>query len=53
MKAGVKSFREAGAEQAYCGDPASASADEGRELIERLAEMIAVTVRETWPELFA
>ena len=52
MRAGARSFREAGADRAYCGDPAGASAEEGRELIERLAEMIVVTVRETWPELF-
>ena len=52
MRAGVTSFREAGAALAYCGDPASASAEEGRELIEQLAEMIVTTIREAWPELF-
>lgn len=53
LRAGARSFLEAGADQAYCGDPASASAAEGRDLIERLAEMIVQTVREAWPELFA
>jgi creatinine amidohydrolase len=52
MKAGAKSFKEAGAENAYCGDPAQASAEEGLELVERLADVIVGTVRETWPELF-
>ena len=53
MGAGVKSFREAGALDAYCGDPASASAEEGRELIERLAQVVVELSREAWPELFA
>jgi creatinine amidohydrolase len=53
MQAGAKSFAECGSEHAYCGDPAAASADEGREQIERLAEMVVTTCRETWPELWA
>jgi len=53
IRAGARSFLEAGADQAYCGDPAAADAEEGRSLIERLAEMIVQTVREAWPELFA
>ena len=53
MKTGVKSFKDAGADQAYCGDPAQATAAEGGELIERLADMIVTSVEETWPELFA
>ncbi len=52
MRAGVKTFREAGASQAYCGDPAAASAGEGEELLERLAEVVVATVREAWPDLF-
>lgn len=51
MKAGATSFRELGASEAYCGDPAAASAGEGEGLIERLADMIVQSVRETWPEL--
>jgi creatinine amidohydrolase len=53
MRAGTRSFRAMGAERAYCGDPAAASAEQGRSWIERLAEMILVSARETWPELFA
>ena len=52
MQAGVQSFQEAGAEHAYCGDPAAASSEEGTDLIDRLATMICETVREAWPELF-
>ena len=52
MQAGVKSFREAGADQAYCGAPAEASAAEGLEIVDRLAEMAVTLTRETWPELF-
>lgn len=53
MKAGVASFAAAGASQAYCGEPAAASAEQGRELLERLAEMVELSAREAWPELFA
>ena len=53
MKAGAKTFVQAGAEAAYCGDPARASAAEGEDLIDRLATMIVESVREAWPELFA
>jgi creatinine amidohydrolase len=53
FREGIQNFRDAGADQAYCGDPAAATADEGRELIERLAHMIVSTVEETWPDLFA
>ena len=52
MQAGVLSFRAAGAEDAYCGQPAEASAEEGADLIDRLAEMAVTVTRETWPELF-
>lgn len=52
MNAGARSFAEAGADAAYCGEPAQASAAEGVEQIERLAEMVLTTVREGWPELF-
>lgn len=53
MQAGAQSFREVGATEAYCGDPAAATADEGRVLIDALAAMVVTTVREAWPELFA
>jgi len=52
MKTGVRSFAQAGAERAYCGDPASASAEEGRVLVAALAAMIVTSVREAWPDLF-
>ena len=52
MRAGAESFLECGAERAYCGDPASASRDEGEDLLSRLADMIVRSVEETWPELF-
>lgn len=53
MRAGKTSFLAAGADAAYCGDPARATAAEGRDLIDRLAEMIVESTREAWPELFA
>jgi len=34
-------------------DPAAATADEGFELIERLADMLVTVSLETWPELTA
>jgi creatinine amidohydrolase len=52
MRAGAVSFAEAGADRAYCGDPAAASEAEGRELVERLAEMTVACAREAWPDLF-
>jgi creatinine amidohydrolase len=52
MQAGVRSFVAAGAAAAYCGDPAAASASEGRDLAERLAAMVHATVLEAWPELW-
>ena len=52
MLGGARSFQEIGADEAYCGAPAEASAEEGHELIERLSGMITESVRETWPELF-
>jgi len=52
MKEGASNFREVGADRAYCGDPASASPEEGEELIEQLAELTVASVREAWPELF-
>ena len=52
IQRGAQSFLDLGAEQAYCGDPAAASPEQGRELIERLADMLVVSVREAWPDLF-
>jgi creatinine amidohydrolase len=44
--AGRDDFVEMGMTEAYTGAPAEATAEEGRELNERLAEMIATLVRE-------
>ncbi len=52
MKVGVKTFQEAGADHAYCGDPAAATAAEGRDLVGRLASVAFDTAREAWPHLF-
>jgi len=52
MKAGVRSFAQAGARDAYCGDPAAGSAEEGRAHVAALARMIVDSVREAWPDLF-
>jgi creatinine amidohydrolase len=52
MKAGVRCFADAGASQAYCGDPAAATVEEGRERVQALARMLVESVREAWPELF-
>jgi len=44
MRSGRNSFRRAGLDAAYCGDPAAASAEEGRELVARLGEILAEAV---------
>jgi creatinine amidohydrolase len=46
LAAGVGEFVEMGLDRAYAGAPADASAGEGEELLERLAHMVATTVRE-------
>ena len=52
IREGARSFRECGADQAYCGAPSEATASEGHDLVDRLATMVLETVREAWPELF-
>jgi creatinine amidohydrolase len=49
IKAGVRTFAEAGADKAYFGNPASATPGEGHETYEILAEMIVSAVLEAWP----
>ena len=49
MKAGCKTFAEAGAAHAYFGDPAAASVAEGDAIYALLTDMVLTTVRETWP----
>jgi creatinine amidohydrolase len=45
IAAGMKDFREMGLEQAYCGSPAEATAEEGEESYAILAEMTIELVR--------
>lgn len=49
MKAGVKTFGQAGAEQAYFGDPAAASVAHGEELYGLLLDMVLTEIAESWP----
>jgi creatinine amidohydrolase len=53
IQRGAIHFVDIGIAQAYCGDPAHASAAEGRETVEKLASAVVEGVRATWPELFA
>jgi creatinine amidohydrolase len=46
IRAGQTSFRAMGIERAYTGSPREASAEEGSELLDRLAAMIAAEVEE-------
>lgn len=46
IRAGKTGFADMGMTDAYTGDPASATAAEGRELLDRLAEMIDAEVTE-------
>jgi creatinine amidohydrolase len=49
MREGKRTFVEAGAEQAYFGDPAAATVEEGNDIYGRLVAMIVETVRAAWP----
>ena len=53
MLDGATSFEEIGAESAWCGDPAAATREEGLDLIERLAKVVALSIEEEWPDRFA
>lgn len=53
MLAGAKDFVELGADAAWCGDPKSATAEEGRALIDQLATITVTTLEEEWPDRFA
>ncbi|MBI3536168.1 MAG: creatininase family protein, partial [Chloroflexi bacterium] len=46
IRAGAKSFKDAGSEYAYFGDPARATIAEGEKILDALAEMIATSVKE-------
>ena len=49
MRAGIKTFAEAGAAEAYFGDPAAATALEGEAIYARLVDMVVTVVGERWP----
>ena len=48
MKHGVRSFEEAGAVDAYFGDPAGATVEEGESIYALLVTMVLTTIEETW-----
>jgi creatinine amidohydrolase len=49
MKEGKMTFIEAGAPEAYFGDPAAATVEEGEWIYARLVEMVRTVVDEAWP----
>jgi creatinine amidohydrolase len=49
MREGKRTFREAGADQAYFGAPAEATAAEGEQIYGLLVAMVVQTVDEVWP----
>lgn len=46
LRAGIDDFVDMGLDRAYAGAPAEATAEEGEELLARLADMVATCVRE-------
>src|SRR5688572_16238360 len=46
LKKGAKTFAEAGGEDAYFGDPTAASAEDGENSLEALAEILSLSVME-------
>ncbi len=51
MLDGAPDFLAIGADEAWCGDPASATADEGERLLDQLGQIVATSALEEWPEL--
>lgn len=49
MKSGVKTFKQAGAGEAYFGDPAIASVEHGEEIYRLLVDMVLTEIGETFP----
>lgn len=49
LHSGHADFRAMGMPEAYAGDPASASAEEGDALYQKLVTMVVETVRALWP----
>lgn len=46
VRKGTKTLMEAGAEDAYYGDPTAASAEDGENLLEAMGEILSLSVRE-------
>lgn len=53
MREGKRTFGEAGAAEAYFGDPAAASVEEGNDLYARLVAMVVAEVSAVWPAIGA
>lgn len=53
MLGGAKDFIEIGADEAWCGDPAAATPEEGQRLVDQLAHITVETIRDEWPDLFS
>ena len=51
MLDGAPDFLAIGADEAWCGDPASATAEEGERLLDQLGQIVATSALEEWPEL--
>jgi creatinine amidohydrolase len=49
MREGKRTFGEAGAAEAYFGDPAAATVEEGNDIYARLVTMVVEEVRAAWP----
>ncbi len=50
MREGKRTFGEAGAAEAYFGDPAAASVEEGNDIYARLVTMVVEEARAAWPQ---
>ncbi len=46
MKGGAKTFRDAGGEDAYFGDPGAATIEDGENILEQISEICSVSVME-------
>lgn len=51
IRENIDSFKKAGADEGYCGDPASASAAEGNVTFDALANILLISLYETYPEM--
>jgi len=48
FKEGLTDFRDMGLEQAYCGDPASASIEEGEEVLDLLSDFMIEDIEDAF-----